>query len=496
LEHLERIHRKNKLLVKLLWFSFALGFVLDLVNQVPLLELGTLGATGLILCTTTDVLTRKRIWVRGIMYIVVLQLALTSYFMMATGESIVYYMLIYYSLAVSSLYQNWRPVLLQALIGMGFTNYFYFLHQEYMFAGMSVQGLCALNVVLWLATGVLIGQSVATARQERELIRRHVETAQVKEQMEGMLEQVRYTVGELNRISGTTRLSVQSAQGFSAAFADTFSEIAAGADLQSVSVKDINAALQVIGERVEHSNGTVQMMQELSLTSGERLQETQQEMNSLAQDMQQVQSINEQTVQVSAELRGQMGQIGKIVETINGLSSQTNLLALNAAIEAARAGEAGRGFSVVADEVRKLAENSMLSTGQIEQVLGQIWKKTEELDELILTGQGAVETSRESVQAMEGLIETVTGHADSVTDQAGQAQASTREVEGSYRQILTETESIVAQTEHNAETVSHNRYRIEEQTASIGEIAASMAEIDRLAQELQALTVAAEHGKN
>ncbi len=71
-------------------------------------------------------------------------------------------------------------------------------------------------------------------------------------------------------------------------------------------------------------------------------------------------------------LNEKASNISTVVTTITKVADQTNLLSLNAAIEAEKAGEFGFGFSVVAKEIRRLADQTAVSTLDIEQMVKEM----------------------------------------------------------------------------------------------------------------------------
>jgi len=118
-----------------------------------------------------------------------------------------------------------------------------------------------------------------------------------------------------------------------------------------------------------------------------------------------------------AVLNEKAQSITSVITTITKIADQTNLLSLNASIEAEKAGEQGRSFSVIAREIRRLADQTAISTLDIEKMITEMTSAVSE-------GVMGVDKFSEEIASGVGQVSTVSEQLSRIIEQVQQETAS------------------------------------------------------------------------
>jgi methyl-accepting chemotaxis protein WspA len=156
-------------------------------------------------------------------------------------------------------------------------------------------------------------------------------------------------------------------------------QIAASARQQEATgIEQAQTSVEVLSTTKEISANTAQLLRtmeeatEVADHTTAAAADAQVNLERMDQTMQRMVSATDQIGAKLAALSEKASNINGVLTTITKVADQTNILSLNAAIEAEKAGEAGRGFSVVAGEIRRLADQTSVSTWDIEQMLKEM----------------------------------------------------------------------------------------------------------------------------
>jgi methyl-accepting chemotaxis protein PixJ len=167
-------------------------------------------------------------------------------------------------------------------------------------------------------------------------------------------------------------------------------------------------------------------------------------------------------------------KISRAVNLINGFATQTNLLAMNASIEAAKAGEEGQGFAVVAEEVRTLAQQSAAATAEIEQVVEDIQRQTNEV-------VASMESGTEQVVNGTQLVEESRLHLNQINEVSMQINYLVRDIALS---VANQAES----SSHVRQTIQQVADMADTTSQQTQNVANSFASLIKVATDLQAST--------
>lgn len=385
-------------------------------------------------------------------------------------------------------------------------------HSESVFSGVKTTTLVALIIVVVLSviTLVLLLRSIKNSVDTILEGARHIAAGDLRskimldgddefahiahqfntmvESMQKMIRKIKATAtdvaGSSEELTANANQSAQVTQNV----AQSITEVAEAAEKQmsivtksSATIDDFQHGLEEVITNQRHAREQTQATAQKATEGNSFVQSTVEQMNSIAQ-----------TVQQTGEIVGKLGErskeIGNIVEIISNISGQTNLLALNAAIEAARAGEHGRGFAVVAEEVRKLAEESQNASQKISDLIQSIQAETSQAVASMEEGRREAEKGKENV--------TATGESFSeILSMIGDVKKASLAVSERVLQLREDMSTIVdgmSEVDTSAKGIGSESQNVsaatEEQAAGMEEIASSSRSLANMANDLQTET--------
>lgn len=177
--------------------------------------------------------------------------------------------------------------------------------------------------------------------------------------------------------------------------------------------------------------------------------------------------------------------IEKASQVIAAIAKQTNLLALNASIEASAAGEHGRGFAVVAEEIKKLAEQSTISTKEIDKAVVELQSNSIKSVKTIEKVLELIKIQTEKVSFTESKYKEIAIAITKAEDAINKLNISGKEIEIKKDDILDIMKNLAAIASENAAGTEEVSASAEEQSALMQEVSSAFEELDTLAKQLQ-----------
>ena len=344
----------------------------------------------------------------------------------------------------------------------------------------TVFGLILLAVSLFIVLFILrislnsltvFQQQITKAAEGRDLTTR-IE-AKTDDELGQIAKGVNIFIASMESVIKEVRDSVEEVASSNNQLAATMEQLSPTVDNQAHQVSEMVDGMGQISNISKNTSNALETNMQFLETTADNTRKEAENLDDVSCDMG---DIEKDTISLSETIRHlseSSAQIGNILNVINDIANQTNLLALNAAIEAARAGEAGRGFAVVADEVRKLAERTQHAIGEVETIINELSKDSE-------NASNAMNKSVTSVQEGASNIQSVTGEIKRAVEDVTNLYNDMKPISQSVSDQYVTIQSVV----DNAQVVAAG---IEESNAAVNEVNNTVSHLQQRTERLKNL---------
>jgi methyl-accepting chemotaxis protein len=267
--------------------------------------------------------------------------------------------------------------------------------------------------------------------------------------------------------------------------AQSVEKLSQGVENQSRSTEESARVME------EMTRGIQQIAETSSLafeTAGEMSRQSQKGDDMIRHSVRQIESVRESFQGLVDTIRNLIEYSANIEEiniTLKKISGQTQLLALNASIEAAKAGEHGSGFAVVASEVRKLADQSESSSRHIAEMIEELKKAMQNVQQVLKLSESDIDNSVSVVQETGNVFRDILAASGQVLEKIEETSAALEQMTASSQEIsasIQEISQIAADSSGKAAEISE---AAEEQFATIHRINEWTRDLNEQVRRLQ-----------
>ena len=262
-------------------------------------------------------------------------------------------------------------------------------------------------------------------------------------------------------------------------------ELAEGNVVQSNYLMETCNVLMNFNDKWGKITSEINNVYSLSQDINDRAISSSKDMNKINVSVESFYKLFEKFIDSINKLNSQIMSIKEVTSAINEISEQTSLLALNAAIEASRAGEAGRGFAVVADEITQLANETKVSSGKIDNMIGLVLSESNVISnstsEIVsqLKEQGSIIVN--STKSFEDIISLI----DNIIPKINNISSVSYDIEKDKDIILSKIESSTGISEEISANSQEMSKATEELSKSSDSISNTISEISSVTHELE-----------
>ena len=262
-------------------------------------------------------------------------------------------------------------------------------------------------------------------------------------------------------------------------------ELAEGNVVQSNYLMETGNVLMNFNDKWGKITSEINNVYSLSQDINDRAISSSKDMNKINVSVESFYKLFEKFIDSINKLNSQIMSIKEVTSAINEVSEQTSLLALNAAIEASRAGEAGRGFAVVADEITQLANETKVSSGKIDNMIGLVLSESNVISnstsEIVsqLKEQGSIIVN--STKSFEDIISLI----DNIIPKINNISSVSYDIEKDKDIILSKIESSTEISEEISANSQEMSKATEELSKSSDSISNTISEISSVTHELE-----------